>query len=168
MEVQKLNHKILSTIGQCLRSDASPLKQFISAIISVTIVLFLCTFMIWPSLAYMYMHANNFQNCLSAGYQVAAFVSCTGIYITFSMQKSFVHDVYTECSRIATQRKRCTNDLRYERAERKCFYGAFSIILILSISFLGNTMIATTQNIISGLLNGRLEPSKWYTPYTMT
>lgn len=167
MEVQKLNHKILFALGMCLRSDASQLKRIASTAVNVLLVIFVIAFGVNSSVAYMYTHADNLQNCLLSAYQVAAYISCTGVYVTFAMQKAIVHNVFIDCSRIAIQRKRWHNDLRYERTERKCNFGALLPLTIL-VFFVGNSVVASAQSIISGYLNGRWDPLKWYTPYKMT
>lgn len=167
MKVQKLNHKILSSMGMCLSSEASDLQRMVSFAFNVVITIFIVACSVMPSVVYMYMNANNLQNCLQCTYQVVAFISCAIIYMTFAMQKSFVHTVYANCSRIATQRERWANDLRYERTERKCYYGAFVLILTFDVVFVGNSITESLRNIISGYLNGRLEPSEWYAPYKM-
>lgn len=154
-------------MGMCLSGEASDSQRMASFALNAVITFFIVACSVMPSVVYMYENANNLQNCLQCTYQVVAFSSCTSIYLTFTMQKSFVHNVYAYCSRIATERKRSANDLRYERTEQKCYYGAFVLLATISGVFVGNSVTASSRNIISGYLNGRLEPSKWYTPYKM-
>lgn len=167
MKVQQLNHKILSSMGMCLSSEASNLQRMAVFALNAVNTIFIIACMVIPSVAFMYMNADNLEYCLLSGYQVVAFFFCAIIYVTFSMQKSLVYNVYVYCSRIATQRERWANDLRYERTERKCYYGAFVLVLTLSGAFVSNAIIASLRNIISGYMNGRLEPSEWYTPYKL-
>lgn len=168
MEVQKLNHKILSAFGMCLGNDASQLKRISSWAVNVVNVSYIVVFAAMPSIANMYVNADNLQNCLLAAYQAVAFSCCACLYLTFAKKKTVVHSVFVDCSRIVSERKRWSNDFRYERTERKCHRGVFVFLVPLSIIFVGNCVVASSHSIISDVLKGRLEPFKWYRPYRMT
>lgn len=170
MEVQKLTYKILCSISMCLESDASRLKLITVLALNVVVAIFLIAFGIMTSIAYMYSHANDLQNCLFAAYQVVAFTIFRVRAFTSHLpcKKMAVHNVFVDFSRIAMNRKGFIgNELRYDRTKRKCYYGALLPPLIICIVFLVNSIAAASHSVISGFLSGHVEPSKWYTPYTM-
>lgn len=167
MEVQKLNHKILIAVGMCQSTDASQLRRIFNLILNAFVPVFVLVCGTAPSAAYMYTHMDNLQIFLNSAYQVIAFTSLAGVYSSFAMKKTFVHNVYVTCGRIAIQRIRWATDSRYQRAERKCFLGSIIPFCFITTSFLGNCVVASVHDMITAHLSGRLEPSQWYTPYRM-
>lgn len=145
-----MNHKVLSAVSMCLRSDASHLKRIASWALNALVVVFLIALGVLPSNAYMYTHADNMQICLFTTHQVVAFISCTVVYFTFTMHKTVVHGMHVDCSQAENQGIRLPNDSRYEQAERKRHYGAL-FPPVLSVA-------GSARNNLSGFVNGRLEP----------